>query len=27
MLPHIEVANVPGWKDYDFPELRQRGAT
>ena len=22
---YIEVADVPGWKDYDFPELRQRG--
>ena len=23
---YIEVADVPGWKDYDFPELRKRGA-
>ena len=21
----IEIADVPGWKDYDFPELRNRG--
>jgi 2,5-furandicarboxylate decarboxylase 1 len=24
---YIEVADVPGWKDYDFPELCKRGAT
>jgi hypothetical protein len=23
---YIEVADVPGWKNYDFPELRKRGA-
>jgi 4-hydroxy-3-polyprenylbenzoate decarboxylase/2,5-furandicarboxylate decarboxylase 1 len=22
---YIEVADVPGWQDYDFPELRMRG--
>lgn len=22
---YVEVADVPGWKDYDFPELRRRG--
>jgi 3-polyprenyl-4-hydroxybenzoate decarboxylase len=22
---YIEVADVPGWQDYDFPELRKRG--
>ena len=22
---YVEVADVPGWKDYDFPELRKRG--
>ncbi len=22
---YIEVGDVPGWKDYDFPELRKRG--
>ena len=21
----IDDADVPGWKDYDFPELRKRG--
>jgi 2,5-furandicarboxylate decarboxylase 1 len=24
---YIEVADVPGWKDCDFPELRKRGGT
>lgn len=23
-LPHAAVADVPGWKDYDFPEIDQR---
>ena len=22
----FEVAAIPGWQDYDFPELRNRGA-
>jgi UbiD family decarboxylase len=22
---YIEIADVPGWQDYDFPELRKRG--
>ena len=26
-LEYVEVADVPGWQDYDFPELRRRGAT
>jgi 4-hydroxy-3-polyprenylbenzoate decarboxylase/2,5-furandicarboxylate decarboxylase 1 len=26
-LEYVEVADVPGWQDYDFPELRKRGAT
>ena len=23
-LEYVEVADVPGWQDYDFPELRKR---
>jgi 2,5-furandicarboxylate decarboxylase 1 len=22
----FEVADIPGWRDYDFPELRNRGS-
>jgi 2,5-furandicarboxylate decarboxylase 1 len=25
-LEYVEVADVPGWQAYDFPELRKRGA-
>ena len=26
-LEYVEVADVPGWQTYDFPELRNRSSS